>query len=168
MQKEKKLTHIDKKGNVKMVDVSPKDETYRVARARGKICMKKETLKALLQGELKKGNVIATAKVAGIMAAKNTGFMIPLCHPLNITSIDINFYPEESEGALYIESQVSIIGRTGVEMEALTAVAVSALTVYDMCKAIDKEMVISDIMLVEKRGGKSGTFHRESPFTKSV
>ena len=164
----KKLTHIDKKGRPKMVDVGSKPLTERMAVAMGSVYMKKETFKLIKAGKLSKGDVLNVAKLAGIMAAKKTSEIIPLCHPLNITSVDIDFklvgdstLRDEKKSRIDIESRVKITGQTGVEMEALTAVSAAALTIYDMCKAVDKEMVISDIMLMEKRGGKSGIFKRK-------
>jgi cyclic pyranopterin phosphate synthase len=143
-----------------MVDVGDKPDTVREARARGTVLMQPATL-TLLQGhEIKKGDVLAVAKIAGIMAAKRTAELIPLCHPLPLTSIDVSFRPYIEQGRLEIESVARVIGKTGVEMEALTAVAVAALTVYDMCKAVDREMTITAIRLIEKRGGRSGVFRR--------
>jgi cyclic pyranopterin phosphate synthase len=158
----KKLTHTDKSGKARMVDVSGKPPTNREAAARGVICMKKETLRLIYDNEIAKGDVLGIARVAGIMAAKKTAEIIPLCHPLNISSIAIDFAFDQKKNRIVIESRVKITGRTGVEMEALTAVAAAALTVYDMCKAVDKEMVIDEIMLIEKTGGKSGRFRRLS------
>ncbi len=158
----KELTHLDKKGRAKMVDVGAKPLTERMAVARGSVYMKKETFKLITKGKITKGDVLNVAKIAGITAAKKTSEIIPLCHPLNITSADIDFSLDDKKSMIEIESRVKTIGQTGVEMEALTAVAAAALTVYDMCKAVDKEMVISDIMLMEKRGGKSGRFKRRT------
>ena len=164
----KKLTHIDKKGRPKMVDVGSKPLTERMAVARGSVYMKKETFKLIKSGRVSKGDVLNVAKLAGIMAAKKTSEIIPLCHPLNISSVDIVFklvgdstLRDNKKNKIEIESQVKITGQTGVEMEALTAVSAAALTIYDMCKAVDKGMVISDIMLMEKRGGKSGIYKRK-------
>ncbi len=163
----KKLTHIDEKGSPSMVDVGSKPLTERMAVARGSVYMKKETFKLIKSGSVSKGDVLNVAKLAGIMAAKKTSEIIPLCHPLNITSVDIDFklvgdstLRDEKKSKIEIESRVKITGQTGVEMEALTAVSAAALTIYDMCKSVDKGMVISDIMLMEKRGGKSGIFKR--------
>lgn len=153
-----KLTHIDEEGQTKMVDVSEKAETLREAIAWAKVLMKPETLKLVLEGGVKKGDVFSVAKIAGIMAAKRTGELIPMCHPLNITHIEVNFYPRQDEKAIEIEARVKTLGRTGVEMEALTAVSIAALTIYDMCKAVDRGMQIQEIHLVKKTGGKSGTF----------
>ena len=144
-----------------MVDVTAKDETAREARARGSITMKSDTLTLLEEGKMAKGNVLTTAKIAGIMAAKKTGEFIPLCHPLKLTGINIEFEINRKNSKIIIESQVRTLGQTGVEMEALTAVSVAALTIYDMCKAVDREMVISDILLLTKSGGKSGSFIRK-------
>lgn len=156
-----RLTHLDEKGKAKMVDVSAKATTSREARAAGSVYMKKQTLRLIKKGGMPKGDVFAVARVAGIMAAKKTPELIPLCHPLNLTSVEVDLHIDERKGRLAIESRVSTLGQTGVEMEALTAVSAAALAVYDMCKAVDKEMVISDIMLIEKKGGRSGTYKRK-------
>lgn len=153
-----KLTHLDEQGRARMVDVTEKETTVREARARGTVIMRPKTFRMIVTGEMGKGDVLGVAKVAGIMGAKQTAEIIPLCHPLNITNIEITFTPVEAEHRIEIEAQVKVTGRTGVEMEALTAVAIAALTIYDMCKAVDREMAISDIHLVEKKGGKSGHF----------
>ncbi len=145
-----------------MVDVTAKAETIRKAKARGIVKMDPQTLKLIEKGEIAKGNVLTTAKIAGIMAAKKTGELIPLCHPLELTGIDINFNIDRKNAQIEIESQVQITGKTGVEIEALTAVSIAALTIYDMCKAVNKKIVIGEIMLLEKSGGKSGTFVRET------
>jgi len=155
-----KLTHVDKKGKARMVDVTAKEITEREAVAKGSIFMKRDTLKAILANEIKKGDVLGTAKIAGIMAAKKTGDLIPLCHPLNIDSVDILFEPIQKTNCIDITAIAKTSGKTGVEMEALTAVSVAALTIYDMCKAMDKGMIISDIRLIKKTGGKSGTYLR--------
>ena len=144
-----------------MVDVTEKDKTVRVAKACGIVKMKIDTLRQIEEGSLAKGNVLTTAKIAGILAAKKTGDLIPLCHPLSLTGVDVDFEPDRKSAKVLITAEVRTVGPTGVEMEALTAVAAAALTIYDMCKAVDKEMVIGDIMLLEKRGGKSGTFIRK-------
>ena len=157
----RKLSHINDAGHVHMVDVTAKDETAREARARGSVTMKSDTLTLLEEGKMAKGNVLTTAKIAGIMAAKKTGEFIPLCHPLKLTGINIEFEINHKNSKIIIESQVRTLGQTGVEMEALTAVSVAALTIYDMCKAVDREMVISDILLLTKSGGKSGSFIRK-------
>ncbi len=156
----KRLSHVDRHGRARMVDISGKDETRREAIARGVITMHPETLRLIQKGALPKGDVLATARLAGLMAAKRVPDLIPLCHPLLLTDADVEFTPIEESGRLTIESRIKIMGRTGAEMEALTAVAVAALTIYDMCKAVDKEMVIDSIRLVAKKGGKSGTYRR--------
>lgn len=154
----KNFSHLDKQGKAKMVDITEKPVTKRKAIARGSVYMKPETLKLIEDKKIPKGDVFCVAKIAGVMAAKNTGNIIPMCHPLNITSVDIEFNIDTQKSKIDIESQVKIVGQTGVEMEALTAVSAAALTIYDMCKAVDKEMIISDIMLIEKRGGRSGIY----------
>jgi cyclic pyranopterin phosphate synthase len=156
----KKFTHIDKEGKAKMVDVSEKAATMREAVARGSVSMKPETVHLILDRNIPKGDVIATARIAGIMAAKKTGELIPMCHPLNLTSVAVDITVDEEKSRVSIEARAKTVGQTGVEMEALTAVSVAALTIYDMCKAVDKEMTISEIVLLEKRGGKSGEFRR--------
>ncbi|MFA5809571.1 MAG: cyclic pyranopterin monophosphate synthase MoaC [Thermoleophilia bacterium] len=150
------LTHIDAEGRARMVDVGGKPDTERMARARARISMAPETLKLLAGKALPKGDVLAVARVAGIMAAKETSRLIPMCHPLDLTHVAVDFTLDAKDSAVIIEAVASLAGKTGVEMEALTAVSVAALTVYDMCKAVDKRMVISDIHVLEKRGGKSG------------
>ncbi|WKZ33577.1 MAG: cyclic pyranopterin monophosphate synthase MoaC [Thermodesulfobacteriota bacterium] len=155
------LTHIDGRGKARMVDVTAKDVTERVATARGRVLMKKETLDLVLANEVKKGDVLGVARVAGIMAAKRTGELIPLCHPLNITSVDVEFEPVMDPPGIDISATARVASKTGVEMEALTAVSVAALTIYDMCKAADKGMELTDIRLVSKTGGKSGDYTRE-------
>lgn len=157
-----KLTHIDKKGKAKMVDVTAKDITEREAVAKGSVFMQQGTLEVVLANEIKKGDVLGVAMIAGIMAAKRTGEIIPLCHPLNITSVDISFEPVRDKNCIDITATVKVSSQTGVEMEALTAVSVAALTIYDMCKAIDKGMTISGIRLMKKTGGKSGTYIRKN------
>jgi cyclic pyranopterin phosphate synthase len=143
-----------------MVDVGDKPDTVREARARGAVVMRPATLELIQRHALQKGDVLAVAKIAGIMAAKRTSELIPLCHPLPLTSVDLTFHFHADEGRIEIESVARVTGKTGVEMEALTAVAVAALTVYDMCKAVDREMSITDVRLIEKRGGRSGVFRR--------
>ena len=155
------LTHIDERGKARMVDVSGKTVTERVAVAKGRVLMKKETLGLILANEVKKGDVLGVARIAGIMAAKKTSDIIPLCHPINISSIDVEFTHLEEPPSIEITATARISAPTGVEMEALTAVSAAALTVYDMCKAADKAMTLTDIRLVKKTGGKSGTFTRE-------
>lgn len=156
----KKLTHLDKEGKARMVDISEKPLTQREAVAKGSVYMKPETLRLIEDKKVPKGDVLCVSRVAGIMAAKRTSEVIPMCHPLNITSVDIKLNLDSKKNKVDIEACVKILGRTGVEMEALTAVSAAALTIYDMCKAVDKEMVISDIMLMEKRGGRSGVYKR--------
>jgi len=154
------LTHFNEQGRAKMVDVSDKQITKRTAIVSGKVIMKQATLERIKEGKIAKGDVLAVAQVAGVMAAKKTADLIPMCHPLALTSVDIRFDTEASSDTVYLEATVSTHGVTGVEMEALTAASVAALTIYDMCKAIDKEMIISDIQLETKTGGKSGDFKR--------
>lgn len=155
-----KLSHIDEKGKAQMVDVSEKPLTQREATAKGCVYMKPETITLIKEKAVPKGDVITVAKVAAIMAAKKTGELIPMCHPINVTSVSVEIEIDIKNPRVNIMAKVKTIGQTGVEMEALTAVSVAALTIYDMCKAADKEMTISDIMLIEKRGGKSGEFKR--------
>ncbi len=155
------FTHINEQGYAKMVDVSEKTDSLREAIARGSVYMKKDTLKAIAEGKIKKGDVLAVAQVGGIMGAKMTSDIIPMCHNINLYGVDIEFKADMENCKLDIEAVVKTVGVTGVEMEALTAVSIAALTVYDMCKAIDKFMVISDIHLVRKTGGKSGDFNFE-------
>ena len=143
-----------------MVDVTAKAKTIRKAKARGIVKMDARTLELIEKGKITKGNVLTTAKIAGIMAAKKTGELIPLCHPLELTGIDLNLSIDNKNSQIIIESVVQTAGKTGVEMEALTAVSVAALTIYDMCKAVNKKIIIGDILLLEKSGGKSGTFIR--------
>ncbi len=157
----KKLSHLDKQGKAKMVDITEKPLTLREAVAKGHVYMKPETLKLIKDKKIPKGDVFTVSRVAGIMAAKKTSELIPMCHPLDITSVNIDFTPDRKKNKIDIEAHVKITGRTGVEMEALTAVFAAALTIYDMCKAVDKEMVISDIMLLEKKGGRSGLYKRK-------
>ena len=155
------FTHLDKDGRVRMVDVGDKDETKRVAVAVGAVKMNKETLEKIINNTGKKGNVLETARIAGVMAAKKTSDLIPMCHPLNITHIRVDFTPDLENCIINIEAEASLTGRTGIEMEALTAVSVAALTIYDMCKSYDRSMEISNIRLQSKSGGKSGTFVAE-------
>lgn len=156
----KKLTHIDKEGKGTMVDVSDKSSTQREAVASGSVYMKKETISLITADQIAKGNVFETARLAGIMAAKKTCGLIPLCHQLNLTSVAVDFKVDRKNNRVDIAARAKCAGQTGVEMEALTAVSVAALTIYDMCKAVDKGMIISDIKLMEKRGGKSGEWKR--------
>jgi cyclic pyranopterin phosphate synthase len=156
-----KLSHLDDQGRARMVDVSDKDITSRSAVARGTIHMRPQTLELILEGKIEKGDVFSVARVAGIMAAKKTSELIPMCHPLNITSVKIDLNPAQKPDRVEIAATVRVDGKTGVEMEAMTAVSVAGLTVYDMCKAVDREMTIGEIRLVKKSGGKSGTFIRK-------
>jgi len=153
------LTHFDADGRARMVDVTGKGETVREATARGSIRMMTSTLEMIEQGRVAKGDVLAVAQVAGIMAAKRTPDLIPMCHPLSITGVEMEFRLNREESSVEIVATVRLAGRTGVEMEALTAVSVAALTIYDMCKAVDRGMIIDKIRLVHKSGGKSGEFH---------
>ena len=154
------FTHIDEKGHVRMVDVTDKKPSSRKAVAQGRVSMEKTTFDLIMDQKVKKGNVLETARIAGIMAAKKTPSLIPMCHPIDITHVVVDFFPEPDTHTIKIEASVKIHAQTGVEIEALTAVSVAALTIYDMCKSYDRAMVISDIFLVEKSGGKSGTFQR--------
>lgn len=155
------LSHLDEQGRARMVDVSDKAVTSRIAVARGTIHMRAETLALILEDKIEKGDVFSVARVAGIMAAKKTSELVPMCHPLSITSVEIDLTPDKNPPRVDIEAQVRVSGKTGVEMEALTAVSVASLTIYDMCKAVDREMTIGAIRLVKKSGGKSGTFIRK-------
>jgi cyclic pyranopterin phosphate synthase len=155
-----KLTHIGATGEARMVDVSAKTETSRVAVARGRVVMVRETLRLAVEGQAKKGDVFGVARIAGIMAAKKTSELIPLCHPLALSSISIEITPDEALPGLRVLAEASVTGKTGVEMEALTAVSVACLTIYDMLKAVDRGMRIEGVELVEKRGGKSGDWRR--------
>ncbi|MEE8185633.1 MAG: cyclic pyranopterin monophosphate synthase MoaC [Thermodesulfobacteriota bacterium] len=156
-----KLTHIDKAGKAKMVDVTKKNVTVREAVAGGSVIMKPSTLELILTNEIQKGDVLGVARIAGIMATKRVGELIPLCHPLSITKSDISFNINKEDSIVDIRATVKIASKTGVEMEALTAVSVAALTIYDMCKAVDKGMKISDIRLIRKKGGRSGEYLRK-------
>jgi cyclic pyranopterin phosphate synthase len=157
----RKLTHIDSKGKAVMVDVGGKSSTLREAVARGAVYMEKETIRLISSNNIAKGNVFETARLAGIMAAKKTAELIPLCHQLNLTSVAVDFKIDNKKHKIDIESNAKCNGQTGIEMEALTAVSVAALTIYDMCKAVDREMIISDVKLMEKSGGKSGKWKRK-------
>ena len=152
------LTHVDEQGRARMVDVSPKPDTRRVAVARGQVRMRRETLALIQQNALSKGDALATARIAGILAAKKTADLIPLCHPLMLTHISVEFElsQADNDGTVEITAEVETTGKTGVEMEALTAVSVAALTIYDMGKAVDRAMQLTNIRLIEKHGGKSG------------
>ncbi len=156
-----RLSHLDEQGRARMVDVGAKPDTLREATARGRVRMQPETLALVQGGNVPKGDVIAVARVAGIMAAKRTGELIPLCHPLPITSVEVDVRPDDGASTLEIEATARTVGKTGVEMEALSAVSVAALTIYDMCKAVDRGMTIEAVRLVRKRGGKSGEYRRE-------
>ena len=159
--KSAEFTHFGEQGRARMVDVSGKDETVREAVARASVVMKAETLRMIKEGQIKKGDVLAVAQVAGIAAAKKTWDLIPMCHPIPVTGIDMNFFVNEKESSIEIEATVRTKALTGVEMEALTAVSIAGLTIYDMCKAIDREMFITDVRLMRKTGGKSGEFVRK-------
>ncbi len=160
------FTHLDPMGRARMVDVTPKDPTHRRAVARGKVFMRPETTAAIANREVNKGDVLAVARVAGIQAAKRTSDMIPLCHPLLVGSVHINF--EIGDDYVAIEAQVDTVDRTGVEMEALHACSIAALTIYDMCKSADRAMVIGDVALWEKTGGRSGTYRRPDNVSATV
>ncbi|MBI4934843.1 MAG: cyclic pyranopterin monophosphate synthase MoaC [Actinobacteria bacterium] len=160
------FTHLDPMGRARMVDVTPKEPTHRRAVARGKVLMQPETTAAVANREVKKGDVLAVARVAAIQAAKRTSDMIPLCHPLLVGSVSVNF--EIGDDAIEIEVQVDTVDRTGVEMEALHACSVAALTIYDMCKSADRGMVISELALWEKTGGRSGTYRRPANIASAV
>lgn len=155
------LTHFDQSGRPRMVDVSEKDQTTREAYAKGEIVMAPETLNRVMAGTLAKGDVLGVSQVAAVMAVKETGRLIPMAHPLGISGVEVDFHPNQVENKIEIGVRVRLTGQTGVEMEALTGVSVAALTIYDMCKAIDKDMVIQNIRLVEKKGGRSGHYRRE-------
>jgi len=155
------LTHFDDDGKARMVDVGGKADTLRMARARGQVAMKPSTLSLIVERRITKGDVLTIAKVAGINSAKMTSHLIPLCHTITLTDVEVDFEIDQEKSTIRIEALAKAVGKTGAEMEALTAVSLAALTIYDMCKASDREMVISDIRLVEKSGGRSGHFHRE-------
>lgn len=155
------LTHINEEGRAKIVDISEKKETVREAVAIGYVSMKRETLERVKEGSISKGDVLAVAQVGGIMGAKNTPQIIPMCHPIMISGCDINFKMDFENSRIEIIATTKTVGKTGIEMEALTAVSTAALTIYDMCKAIDREMIINNIMLIRKNGGKSGIFERK-------
>ena len=167
MSDEQKLTHIDEKGDVRMVDVSAKPDTERIAIAEGFIAMHQETLDLSVEGKAAKGNVLACARVAGVMAAKQTSTLIPMCHPLNITKAKVECEPvqagqrEDGRVGIHITTTCGVTGKTGIEMEALTAASVACLTVYDMCKAVDRGMEIMDVRLLKKDGGKTGLWLRD-------
>jgi cyclic pyranopterin phosphate synthase len=155
------LTHVDERGSARMVDVSGKAVTQRTAVARGTVRMKPETAARIAARSVAKGDVVATARLAGVMAAKRTGELIPLCHPLPLDFVDVRIEVDAPAGRVEIEAEARLSARTGVEMEAMTAVAIAGLTVYDMCKAVDREMVLDSVRLVAKRGGRSGDWVRE-------
>ncbi len=156
-----KLTHIDERGRPRMVDVGGKPDTHRAAVAKGSIYMKPETLKRILEGGVAKGDVLSVAQTAGILAAKQTASAIPMCHNVFITSVEMDFIPDEAASAIHIEAAASTVGKTGIEMEALHAVSIAALTIYDMCKAMDRSMRITDLRLIQKSGGSSGEYREE-------
>lgn len=155
------LSHLNEQGFARMVDVSEKADSIRIARAQAVVCMQPSTLAMIKEGAIKKGDVLAVAQVAGIMGAKQTPSLIPMCHPLLLSGVDLQFLLEEAESRIRIYAEVKTTGKTGVEMEAITAVSVAALTIYDMCKAVDRWMEITDISLLEKSGGKSGHLRKE-------
>ena len=154
------FTHMDEQGRVRMVDVSDKAPTDRVAVAGARISMNPETFRKVIENTVRKGNVLETARIAGVMAAKKAWDLIPMCHPLNISHVQVDFFPDEETHAIRISASVRIFDRTGVEMEALTAASIAALTIYDMCKSHDRTMVISEVLLLEKSGGRSGVYVR--------
>lgn len=158
---EKKLTHLNENGRARMVDVSEKNKTKRIAKAIAKVKLNQETFELLVNNGIKKGDVLAVAQVAGIMAAKKTSGIIPMCHPIMLTGVDIEFVLHKEKFEIEIIAITKCVGETGVEMEALTAVSAAALTIYDMCKAVQRDIEITDIKLLEKSGGKSGDFKRE-------
>lgn len=153
------LTHLDEEGRLKMVDVGGKERTERLARVRGEIRMDPATARLIADNKVQKGSVLEAARLAGIMAAKRTGELIPLCHPLNLTAVSVDF--QVGEDRVEVEAEAKIVDRTGVEMEALVAASTALLTIYDMCKGVDRGMVIGELRLMEKRGGRSGTWVRE-------
>jgi cyclic pyranopterin monophosphate synthase len=163
MKRSKRLSHFDKSGQAHMVDVGGKPETHRIARAGGAIRMERSTLKLILSGGAKKGDVLGVARVAAIQGAKRASDLIPLCHPLRLTRVTAGFSTEKRRPAIRLVVTVETVGQTGVEMEALAAVSTGLLTIYDMCKAVDRAMVIEDIKLLEKSGGRSGHFRRREP-----
>lgn len=156
------FSHFDKRGQAHMVDVGPKSETQRLARATGSIYMQPSTLRLILEGDAKKGDVLGIARIAAIQGSKRTAELIPLCHPISLNSVSVEFEVDEDVSEIHCTVSAETIGRTGVEMEALTAVSVALLTIYDMCKAVDRGMTIGAIRLLEKTGGKSGSWMRET------
>ncbi len=157
------FTHLDEQGTVRMVDVSEKPTTTREAVAQGVVSMRPETFDLIQGQKIKKGNVLEAARIAGVMAAKRTAELIPMCHPLQLTYVGIAFFPEPKSHSIGIEATVRVVGQTGVEMEALTAVSIAALTIYDMCKSHDRAMTVTDVCLLRKSGGKSGSYSRQGP-----
>jgi cyclic pyranopterin phosphate synthase len=155
------LTHLDEHGRARMVDVGHKEDTKRVAVARGSVGMQPQTLQLIMEGNIKKGDVLSVAELAGVMAAKQTSNLIPLCHPLLLSHIAVTCTPNPAKNCVDIEAVVRLSGKTGVEMEALTAVTIAGLTIYDMAKAVDKTMTLTDVRLIRKEGGKSGAWHWE-------
>ncbi len=155
-----KLNHFNQRGEAHMVDVGDKSSTQRIAVAEGMIVMQAETLQRIVQGEHKKGDVLGVARIAGVMAAKRTADLVPLCHPLQLTHVDIQLKPDAKKQCVYCIAEVKTSGQTGVEMEALTAVQITLLTIYDMCKAMDRGMTMNNICLLSKAGGKSGQWHK--------
>lgn len=155
---DKHLTHLDEQGRARMVDVGQKPDTERVAVARGAVVMRPQTLQLIIAGNVQKGDVLTIAEVAGVMAAKRTSELIPLCHPLLLSKVEVTCTPNEAESRVDIEATVRLRGKTGVEMEALTAVSVAGLTIYDMAKAVDRGMRLTDVRVVRKEGGQSGTY----------
>jgi cyclic pyranopterin monophosphate synthase len=160
-----KLTHLDNQGNANMVDVGDKANSQRSARAQATVCMQADTLRLIVEGGHKKGDVFAVARIAGIQAAKKCSELIPLCHPLMLTKVEVTLTADAKNNCVHIETLCKLTGQTGVEMEALTAASVAALTIYDMCKAVDKGMIISNVKLLEKHGGKSGSWMAEQTAT---
>ncbi len=163
-----KLTHLDARGAARMVDVGDKPDSERLAVATGTVYMQAQTLHLIREGALKKGDVLTVARVAGIMAAKRTAELIPLCHPVPLAKIDVDIVLDETSSAVHITATARTVGKTGVEMEALTAVSVAALTIYDMAKAVDRGMRLSDIQLLEKRGGQHGDYVAEADMERTV
>ena len=161
LKRDMSLTHFDKQGNAQIVNVSGKAVTHRVAVAEGRISLKEQTLQAILEGQSAKGDVLGVARIAGIMAAKRTSELIPLCHPIGLSSVDISFELNQESPTVICRSRAEVDAKTGVEMEAITAVQIALLTIYDMCKAIDRGMVIGNVCLIEKSGGRSGTWQRQ-------
>lgn len=164
-RKKRTLSHLDSRGRARMVDVSTKAETHREAVARCQVRAQAATLRQIAAGSMPKGDVLAAARLAGIMAAKRTPELVPLCHPLPLTAVEVDVEPDPQHGCVQIQSRVRLVGKTGAEMEALVAVSVAALTIYDMCKSVDRDMTIDAIRLVRKSGGKSGTFIRRGERT---